>query len=536
MSVVSVSLVQIQQMIQKGVAEHNAQLLVQAEHMLCQILNKEPTHWVALFFISNIFLHRGHEGLSSNLLERITTMHPDSSEVWNNLGTSYRRLNMVPQAQYAFEQAYERNKEDADILNNLSTMHINEGSPEKAEEYCLRGLATNPSHKQCHWNLALAYLEQEKFAEGFREYAWGHVTKDRLVKSYGHARWWDGRAHPGKKLVVYGEQGIGDEIMLCSLIPDVCERFEGEVILDCHPRLLGLFHRAFPQLSGIYPTRKIISEEVPWTNEVAPIRYKASLGNIPRFFRHREADFTKIPYLRAREDLVEEATEIITRLGPPPYHGFSWLGGHKKTRKDLRSITLEQWLPVLEANRSGTWISLQYTDHGRSDLGAFTKEHGIPIYHLPEWTEAAYWERWWVYDQEGNVVHKARSKDEAKAVIMHLGHKEHHYTHFPGPAYDYDETAAMVEAIHRLGGAVVSVNTSLVHLCGAMGRRCYVATPFKCAWRYGRNRTDMIWYPKNSVIQFRQPEDGDWSGVMQDIRDAVLLHIKESQCPKQKIA
>lgn len=534
MSVVNVSLVNIQEMIQKGLAEQNPNLIHSAEQMLFQILNKEPRHWVALFFLSNIYLHKGAEGFASNVLDHITTINPDAPEVWNNLGTSYRRMNMGQQAEYAFLKAYERNPDDPDILNNLSTLHINEGSPEKAEEYCLRGLQVNPSHKQCHWNLGLALLEQEKFAEGFREYAWGHVTKDRLVKGYCGARWWNGRAYPTRRLVIYGEQGIGDELLLSSVIPDICERFEGEVFFDCHPRLFNMFKRAFPQLAGIYPTRKEITEEVEWAAEVRP-RYKISLGNCPRFFRKREADFPKVPYIKAREDLVDEATEIITQLGPPPYFGISWLGGHKKTRKDLRSITLEEWLPVLEANRDGTWLSMQYTDNGRTEIGPFTNKYGIPIYHLPEWLEAAYWERWWVYDQNGNVLHKASTKDEAKAVVATLGVKENRIKHYPGPAYDYDDTAAMVEAIHRLGGAIVSVNTSLVHLCGTMGRRCYTATPWRCAWRYGRNRSDMVFYPQDSVIQYRQPEDGDWSGVIENIKEAVLQHIEESSspCPKQ---
>lgn len=500
MAVQAVSLDHIKGLIQQGLENFDNSKLKEAELLLTQILNIDPDNWAVIFYLAGLLMQTGRTGESIALFHRCHQLLPDERpEIWNNIGTAYRRENHDEKALEALKRALALNPDDADILNNIGTLFVNEGRPEEGEPYLRRAVELNPNHKHAHWNLGLVLLEQEKWAEGFEEYTWGLSTRDRMVKEYGIAQWWDGEPAPGKKLVIYGEQGIGDEIMFASMIPDAVERFGGEVILDVHPRLFGMMRRSFPDLK-VFPTRKVWDREVDWLKEESPIHYKCPMGNLGRWFRRTEADFPKKPYIVPDRERVEEYKEWLRALGPGPYVGVSWVGGHRKTRKDVRAIALAAWMPLFRALPDATFISCQYTDHGIDDTQALEKEHGVKIWHFPEVFESSRFEKWHVGDRT------FRNKDEAKHYAAMTNQDLVH--EYP-TAYDYDETAAFVYAIHELGGTIASVNTSLVHLCGAMGVACFTLTPTKCAWRYNLKRKDMVWYPKDSVRQYRQQGE-DW--------------------------
>ena len=518
MGVMQVNIDDIKSMIKQRL-EKDPNKLLEAEAILNQLLNKHPDDWGLLFLQGSLQMHLGRNGLSVALLKRCSELQPKIPEIYNNIGTAYRREHLNEDAETWLKKALEFREDDPDVYNNLGTLHVNEGTPEIGEEYLRKAIKYKPDHAHAHWNLGLTLLEQEKWEEGFKEYAWGLTTKDRMVKSYGNAQWWHGEPHQDKTLVIYGEQGIGDEIMFFSMIEEVMPMFK-QVILDVHPRLINMFQRAFPQLD-MYPTRKIWDKPVDWADKYK-IDYKVPMGNLGAFLRKKESDFPRKPYISALKEKVEEYKEWLKLLGPGPYIGLGWVGGHKKTRKDLRAIKLEEWQPLFDAFPDATFISFQYTDHGREDTKRLYEEKGIRVWHFPEVMESALWERWIYKD----ITFK--DKEDMKAWAKQNGVNTEDVKHFTGPGYDYDEVAAMAQAVHDLGGTIATINTSLVHLCGSMGLPIFVATPSRPAWRYGLTRKDMVWYPKDSIHQFRQKDD-DWSDVVKDITKAVKEYL-EVQC------
>lgn len=381
------------------------------------------------------------------------------SEIMNAIGTTWKHENKIEQARYWFEKAQGLLPgPNPDIQNNLATLYINEGSPARAMEHLDRALSIDPSHSQAHWNRALANLELGEYGNGFDEYHWGKRAKVRMDRQYSQSPIpeWDGS--PGKSVVVYGEQGIGDEIMFASLLPEMIRDCK-LVVFDCHKKLHRMFANSFPMID-IYPTRE--DEQITWPckpdgSARYPFDAKVAIGDVPKFYRRKIEDFPGFPYIQptsSAELRWKQRLDEVTcgKQGDvrKPIIGLNWIGGHKKTRVEVRSLTLEQMLPVLK--QDAHFVSLQYTKC-EDELFEFEQKHGIKIHH---WPEAAY--------------------------------NDH-----------YDECAGLVANLDL----VITCCSSVVHLAGSMGVPTWVLTPSRPAWRYRLDLDFMPWYGK-AVTLFRQ--------------------------------
>lgn len=384
------------------------------------------------------------------------------SELLNAIGTCYKHENRTAEARSYFERAQEGLPINADIQNNLGTLYINEGKPVLALEHLNLALATDPNHAQAHWNRSLAYLEMGDYKQGWPEYSWGLSAKVRLDRNYTRTPlpMWDGT--PGKRLIIYGEQGIGDEILFSSMLPDLL-RDCPNTVFECHRKLHTLFANSFPAID-IYPTREDDVLTWPLKQDNKP-RYdfeaKLPIGDLGKFYRKDLNDFPGTPFLKPSAAAELKWNERLAELPRKPRVGISWIGGHKRTRVEVRSIELEALLPILQADVN--WISLQYTPC-EDELEHFTKKHGITIHH---WPEACY-------------------------------------------SPNYDDTAGLVSNLDL----VITVATSVLHLAGSMGVPCWVMAANRAAWReYYTPNDGMPWY--NSIAIVKQPPDTtEWSSVI----------------------
>jgi hypothetical protein len=254
---------------------------------------------------------------------------------------------------------------------------------------------------------------------------------------------------------VYGEQGLGDELMFASCMPDLIEA-AGRVVIECDPRLAPLFRRSFPRAT-VYGAPRTWEHE--WLAGAGAIDLQVAAGSLPGRFRRRLADFPdRHSYLRADEARVRVYRERLAALGPGPKIGIAWRGGLMRTRQNVRSVPVEL-LGTLHVRRDLRLVSLQ---HGAADaeLAQIASSGAGPIEHWPE-------------------------------VLS-----------------DPDETAALMTALD----VVVTVCSSVVHLGGALGVRVVALVPSSPEWRYRRTGERMPWYP--SVELLRQVRAGDWEPVL----------------------
>lgn len=495
---------QLQAIMHEAMTCNDYQKVIEAESLFNQLLNQRPDDWNMLFMLSGIESTLGRNGLSIALLRRCEAINSNVPQMWNNLGTLYRKEHDNDKAGECLKKAEELEGENPDVLTNLTTLYVNEGNPTPGIRYGERAIKANPGHAWAHWNLSLCDLEIGNYARGFRNYAWGHVTGDRMSKSYIDTRgrsapWWNG--DKVGTLVVYGEQGVGDEVMFSSMIVDL-SRFCKHLIIDAHPRLVGILKRSFPWVE-VYATRKEWKDSPKWAAR-NKIDAKISFGSAARFLRYDETLFPKRAYLKPVPELIK-----LPQGGPKI--GISWVGGTKQTRKDLRSIPLNNLLPLFEALPDAQWYSLQYTDR-KEEIDQFQLNHGYHVRHMPDVVQTDYLREFLVKKEEDELG-SFKDKEQAKMFCANVEGGE--VIEKRGPAFDLDRWFSLASQMD----AVVSINNSTVHFCGAIGKKCYVLTPSRPAWRYGLDREDMAWYGP-WVKQFRQKGD-NWTQPILDVAEAL---------------
>jgi tetratricopeptide (TPR) repeat protein len=419
-----------------------------------------------IFQLASLHMRKQNYALAYILFEAVLARDPNILEAVSNKAYVLREMHMRSEARKEFEYldkmlataSYLKDEDKALYLLNIGSIYIASGTPQKAKEYLSQAISIakegDDNSNRAKWNRALANLELGNFEEGFAEYEFGARQEDTQNR-YNKLPFWDGTA--GKTVVVYGEQGIGDEIMFASIIPDLMK--DCKVILDAHPRLQKMFQDNFN--IPVYGTRK--RDETYWMFH-HKLDAKVQIGTLGKFYRKKEEDFPKTPYLKADPKLVEKYREKLRAMGPNKKVGISWKGGTENTNSTARKIKLDMLLPLLKMEGID-FISLQYHEGTEHIVKKFEEQNGVSLNH---WSDTL---------------------------------------------QDYDETAGLVTNLD----IVISVPQSVVHLCGALGVRTIQLCPIKAMWQMGVYGKNMPWY--ESVENIWQQSDGDWGVVIENAKE-----------------
>ena len=306
-----------------------------------------------MFLIGYIYLRAEKLGPAFQYLRRTLELAPHRWEAWTNVGRIYDQLDMYETALPYFEQAWEIHP-SAGTAANMSVVHLNMGNLEEGLEWARKGLEFNPDDHRCWENVGYTSLGLHDWIEGWKGYEYGLGMQFRKEWTYGDEQRWDGT--PGKTVVFYGEQGLGDEILFSSIIPDAIKDCK-EVIIDCDSRLAGLFKRSFPD-AFVYGTRR---DESPVWDRAFSIDARCAMGSLPQFYRKADNDFPGTPYLKSDPERHIMWHALFESWGKRPKIGVAWSGGQKTTQGRFRYIetaVIEELTRIFDAD----FISLQYKD------------------------------------------------------------------------------------------------------------------------------------------------------------------------------
>lgn len=434
-----------------------------------KLLIDNPLDLRALVIGSTILRNLEAYAQSYHLARCATQVKAESAAAWTVFGHVAARMGLVDEAERHYKQGLKYAHAQADktaLWINLSALYIDNGKFDQARHYVNKILSVDPTNKNALTNLGFCQLAVGDW-QGWKGYhgTIGCAWRKRVV--YKDEPEWDGS--PGKSVVLYADQGLGDEISFASMIPDaaaICRK----LIVDCDGRLEGLFRRSFTQ-ARIYGTR--VREE-KWAKEDRQIDASLPLGQIGEYFRTTDESFTGAPYLVPCPERVKQWKALFAEKKKPCI-GVAWTGGVPHNNGRNRRIALRDLMPVFELDAH--FVSLQYKD-AKQEIAAFREEH--PHIDLVQYPWATLTD-------------------------------------------DYDDTAALVSSLD----AVVCIQTAVGHTAGALGKPVFVLLPTATTWRYGLTGDSIPWYRSMKVI--RQQKHGSWSEEIERAASSLvdLLGLRE---------
>lgn len=336
--------------LQIATQKHLAGDRVSAERLYMQLMPLQPNHPYLNFALGTLYTDGGKEGLAIPLLMRSCELDPTNAQAWNNLGAAFKAGFHHEEAETCLKKAYGIDAKNAAVFANYSGLFINEGCPERSIQWSKPGLLIDPDSPQLHNHSALAYLELGDWENAWPHWEWRTKLPGWFVREFpAPTKLWHGQKV--RSLALSGEQGIGDEILFCSVMEEVRPLVSGKLFIECTERLQRLFERSFDCIT--YPShQELLFHE-------HQIDAHLQLGSLPRLFRGTPDKCTGKPFLKPNPEVVEEMKARLARLGPPPYVGLAWRGGTPKTHGHVRQIDLKE-MSAIRAVPGATYVSVQY--------------------------------------------------------------------------------------------------------------------------------------------------------------------------------
>ncbi len=389
-------------------------------------------------------------------------IQPDFAEAHSNLGLALQDLGALDEAVASYHKALAIKPDFVKAHTNLGGTLKEMGQLDEALACHRRAVEIDPDSTDAHYHLSLHLLLLGEMKEGWDEYEWRWRTKYGVLPRDFPQAPWQGEDPGGKTVLVWCEQGIGDEILYAGMIPALTDA-GARVILECDPRMVDVFARSFPGVTCI--ARGAASSPRPVDARLVEpgIDYQSAAGSLGRWLRpNTDPRPGPAAYLAADGAGRDALRERYKADGGGLLVGVAWNSKNKRVG-DKKSLPLLNLGPL--AGIPGVQlVDLQYGDT-RAERKAFAADTGAEILHDDSIDQMA----------------------------------------------DLDAFAAQVSAMDL----VVTVSNTTAHFAGALGVPTWVmlnSTPLSC-WLLDRD--DSPWYP--SVTLFRQAVGGEWADVIKHI-------------------
>ncbi len=406
----------------------------------------EPILWNSL---ATVLAEAGRVEESLVFYEEATRLDPDFARLYHNRGYAYQHLGMLPEALKTYDEALKRAVDPTEIREANHSRSI-----------CLIGMG--------------------RLEEGFREY---EVRNDERFRAYVHhvtkAPVWKGEPIEGKRVLIVGEQGLGDEFMFATILPDI-QRLVGEtgkLQIAVDPRLVSLFQRSYPKAEvGSYDDRTLIDKDgnkalrfIPFAVGNGEPDCYALMGTPLGWLRKSLSDFPHVAFLTPDPERVAEYSAKLAEGGSGLKVGICWRSMMLDAKRSKYYSVLDQWGPLLKTPGM-RFVNLQYGDCAE-ELARAEEQHRVKIETIPG-----------------------------------LNLKD-----------DIDGAAALSAAMDL----VISAPTAAAALAGAVGTEVWFLTAGRTWPQLGTD--EFPWYRKTRV--FTPEKFGDWVNLMPKLSGELTKRI-----------
>ena len=354
-----------------------------------------------------------------------------------------------------------KNPKSAYLHNYLGVCLAQQKKFEKSLKCFEDSIKIDPKADDTLFNKSIVKLRLGDFKEGWDLYSHG-LTKENNIREIDNkyfndkTQLWDGVPFNGG-LLVYGEQGIGDQLMFGIILEDLL-KIQKKVVIIVDDRLKKLFRRTYPEISVHgFSENEIIS---PYSKHI-------SMGGLCKFFRNSADKFNNGTF---REYITSFEIDKQIKTLMPSINGLkigvSWLTFAKKNAK-TRSLTSEQLACIMNSN-SHNFINLQY--------GEINKNL-----------------------EELNKI----SNKKLQSI----------------PGVDVTYNIESLASIIKNCDLIITIDNSTAHLAASLGKPVWVLLPYNNDFRWMEKSEESLWY--KNVLLLRQNKKDDWSQVINNINSAL---------------
>jgi tetratricopeptide (TPR) repeat protein len=430
---------------------------LEATGVLQEAVGHQPQNFDLKMNLAAALVEQEQLDEAGDVYRAVIDARPDFAEARSSLAFALERQGRLLEALAAAERAVELRPDYAEGFNNLGIVLRSPHRLDEAIDAFRRAIELNPEFALAEFNLGTTLLLAGRYTEGWAGYR-QHSSVAGTVAPGRPEGEWDGQPIPGRTLLVYADQGLGDTIQFARFLPLCKRRSHARVILRCQPPLL----RLFAELRDV--------DELCSTDEELPaFDCHYSLASLCGLFGVMiDQVGTGVPYLSSSGTLPAQIGDLMGDATDERRVGLVWQGNPRQTRDVVRSCPFGKLRPLFDL--SGIrFLSLQHDPIGRAQLAASRLA--------------------------------ARMPDVGKLLS------------------DFSVTAAVLQRLDLL----ITVDTAIAHLAGALGRPVWTMLCHTPDWRWHLDRSDSPWYPRMRL--FRQPAWGDWDSVIKTLRRE-LQHTK----------
>lgn len=308
--------------------------------------------------LGNVLHHQGRLDDALASYRRALALEPDFAEAHCNLGNVLSDQGKLDDAVAAYRRALALKPDFAEAHSNLGNALVQNGQLAEAEASCRQALRLKPDSPHGKFSYALLKLLQGDYASGLPLYE-SRFQEKALSKLYAtlHSRSamlqsiprWQGEEAPGRRLLVWTDQGLGDSLMMLRYLPKLKQRGVGKLIVYCEPALVRV-------VQTIAEVDQVVSSTEPMP--FGKFDCHCPIMSLPLAFGTRvETLPAKVPYVFVPGALRQDWARKLSGVARPRI-GLLWAGGALYPKNRLRSIRLERLAPLV-ATPGARFVSLQ---------------------------------------------------------------------------------------------------------------------------------------------------------------------------------
>jgi tetratricopeptide (TPR) repeat protein len=438
-----------------------------------EALRINPRHSQGFNNLGNAYLDQGLLDDACTCFRQALSLDPANAKAHYNLGNVLQAQGNLAAAAECYRQTLRCQPLHVDAYNNLGVMLREQGQLTEAALCVEQALAIEPTNGLALLNRAHLRLLQGNFAEGWPDFENRSPVPGIARRSFEQPRW-DGSSFEGRTLLVHAELGLGDTIQFLRFLPLV-KRRGGIVLFECQRALV-------PLLTGVAGVDRIFAADTPLPPFdlyipllSLPLLFGTTINNIP----------AEIPYLTVHPELAQHWRQELAR--------------HSLVRSEPKAAA------VFSTDAAGAGLNIGITWYCNPNHPGY-RVRSVSLGHFAALAAL-----------EGVRLFSLQVGPELKEQFSSIS--------FPlidlGSRFNPNSLEDLAAVIMNLD-LIVTVDTAVAHIAGALGVPTWVVLSNTADWRWLQHRSDSPWYP--TLRLFRQTRFGDWAGVFERVTTELQSH------------